>query len=273
MQPGGQLSTTTTVENFPGFPEGITGPELMGAMGTQAEKFGAEMVRREITSVDFGDDDLRVFTSDGEYRARAIVIASGAFARLLGLEAEKRLMGRGVSVCATCDGFFFQEKEIAVVGGGDTALEDASFLTRFASKVTVIHRRDELRASKTLQDRAFLNKKIDFLWDTIVVDIIGTETEGVTGLKLRNVKTGEEADFDCQGVFIAIGHQPNTEPFRGHLDMDDEGYIITRSGTQTSAKGVFAGGDVVDKIYRQAITAAGSGCMAALDAQRFLEGT
>ena len=269
--PGGQLTTTTEVENFPGFPEGINGPELMGAMGAQAEKFGAEIMHREITSVDFTGGRLRVFSGDEEYPSKAVVIASGASAKMLGLEAETRLMGRGVSVCATCDGFFFQDKEIAVVGGGDTAVEEANFLTRFASKVTIIHRRDELRAGKALQDRAFQNDKIEFLWDTVVVDILGSETEGVTGLRVKNVKSDEETDFECKGLFVAIGHQPNTAPFEGQVEMDDTGYIVTHSGTCTSVEGVFAAGDVADKKYRQAITAAGSGCMAALDLQRFLD--
>ena len=273
VQPGGQLTITTEVENFPGFPEGIQGPELMMKMKEQAEKFGA---RYEFDRVLDADLSSRPFTlslenADEPIRTRALIIASGASAMALGLESEKRLMGHGVSACATCDAFFFKGKEIAVVGGGDTALEEAGFLTRFATKVTIIHRRDAFRGSKPMQDRALANPRITVLWDSVVTDVIGTPEKGVSGLMVRNVKTGAVTELPVQGLFVAIGHTPNTQPFAGKLEMNGQGYIATRSGTLTSVEGVFACGDVQDQLYRQAITAAGSGCMAALDCQRFFE--
>jgi thioredoxin reductase (NADPH) len=272
-QPGGQLTITTEVENFPGFPEGIQGPELMAKMKEQAEKFGA---RYEFDRVVEADLSKRPFTlkmenTDTPIQTQALIIASGASAMYLGLESEKRLMGHGVSACATCDGFFFKNKEIAVVGGGDTALEEASFLTRFATKVTIIHRRDALRASKPMQDRALANPRITVLWDSVVVEVLGTEEKGVSGLKIKNVKTGALSELPVQGLFLGIGHTPNTQPFAGKLTMNEKGYLTTHAGTHTSTEGVFACGDVQDAIYRQAITAAGTGCMAALDCQKFLE--
>ena len=268
-QPGGQLMLTTEVENYPGFPDGIMGPELMANFKAQAERFGAEFLMRKVSRVDFGEWPHRVYVDDDEYRARTVIVSTGARSLMLGLESESRLLGHGVSTCATCDGFFFRERHIAVVGGGDSALEEAIFLTRFASKVTVVHRRKELRASKIMQDRAFSNPKIEFLWDSVVVDAVGdTRLEAV---KVRNVVTGDETLLAVTGLFVAIGHAPNTDLFRGVLDMDDAGYLRTHEGTRTSVAGVFACGDVQDHVYRQAITAAGSGCMAAIDAERWLE--
>lgn len=272
-QPGGQLTITTDVENFPGFPKGILGPELMDLMHEQAERFGTTYLLENVTKVDLSNRPFRVEAESGDvYLAESLIISSGASAKLLGLPAEKKLMGHGVSACATCDGFFFKEKEIIVVGGGDTAIEEANFLTRFASKVTVVHRRDQLRASKIMQEKAFANKKIEFAWDSVLEDIIGDEKTKVTSVKLKNVKTNKVTDFPCQGVFIAIGHSPNTSLFKGQLEMDQTGYLITKKGsTETSVPGVFAAGDVADSKYRQAISAAGTGCMAAIDAERFLE--
>ncbi|MCP4659092.1 MAG: thioredoxin-disulfide reductase [bacterium] len=271
-QPGGQLTTTTEVENFPGFPEGIQGPELIDQMRQQAQRFGTTARFEVVTEVDVGERPLRVRSDHGSYTCDALIVATGATAKLLGIESEAHLMGYGVSACATCDGFFFRDKEIVVVGGGDSALEEANFLTRFASRVTVVHRRDELRASKIMRDRAAKNEKIAWQWNSVVVEVLGSREGGVTGVLLRDTKTGGEREYPCQGLFMAIGHQPNTELFAGKLEMDEVGYLKVRSpGTSTSVEGVFAAGDVADPDYRQAITAAGSGCKAAIDAERWLE--
>ncbi len=269
-QAGGQLTITTEVENFPGFPEGIQGPELMDRMRRQAERFGAEIVRGEVGSVDLSKQPFTLSVEGKEYRTRTLIVATGASAKLLGIESEKRLMGRGVSACATCDGFFYRNKEVMVVGGGDTALEEATFLATLASKVTIVHRRDQLRASRIMQEKAAGNPKISFIWDSEVSQILGDDV--VTGIRLKNMKTGQLSDYRTDGVFVAIGHQPNTKLFEGSLDLDKAGYIITHDGTKTKIPGVFACGDVQDSRYRQAISAAGSGCMATLDAQSFLEG-
>jgi thioredoxin reductase (NADPH) len=271
LDAGGQLMMTTDVENFPGFPSGIMGPELMSAMRTQAERFGAEFRTGNVTSVDLSSPPFRVTTADESFRARTIIISTGASAKLLGLPSERALMGHGVSTCATCDGFFFRNRPIAVVGGGDSALEEAIFLTRFASQVTLIHRRDTLRASKIMQDKARANPKIKFEWDTEVVDVKDPAAGSLSSIRLRNVKTGAERDLPVEGLFVAIGHTPNTALFKGQLDMDETGYLVTRDGAKTNIPGVFACGDVQDHVYRQAITAAGSGCMAAIDAERYLE--
>jgi thioredoxin reductase (NADPH) len=271
MQPGGQLTITTEVENFPGFREGIQGPQLMEEMRSQAQRFGTRFINFEATRVDLSSPPFTVWSTEETLRARTLIIAAGASAKLLGLPAEKSLMGRGVSACATCDGFFFKDKEVVVVGGGDTAMEEATFLTKFCRKVTVVHRRDALRASKIMQQRALDNHKIEFLWDSVVTDIESPEQQEVTAVRLRNVKTQEESTFPTQGVFIAIGHQPNTGIFQEQLETDDVGYIqVEGRSTRTSVPGVFAAGDVADKVYRQAVTAAGTGCMAAIDAERFL---
>jgi thioredoxin reductase (NADPH) len=267
---GGALMNTTEVENFPGFPEGIQGPALMNDLRAQAERFGAEFITDDVTSVDLTGAIKTVVDGDGvTHQARSVIIATGSGYREIGLPNEKRLSGRGVSWCATCDGFFFKEQNIVVVGGGDTAMEEATFLTRFAKTVTIVHRRDELRASKIMQDRAIANEKISFLWDTEVIDVLGEDK--VTGLRVRNVKTGAESDLDATGLFVAIGHDPRSELLAGQIDLDDEGYVhVQHPTTATNQIGVFAAGDVVDHRYRQAITAAGTGCAAALDAERFL---
>jgi thioredoxin reductase (NADPH) len=271
IEPGGQLTTTTDVENYPGFEEGIQGPELMNIFRNQAKRFGAEVLAREVTDVDFEKRPFRLTVDEKEeVEADAVIIATGASARYLGLDSELRLRGHGVSACATCDGFFYRDKVVCVVGGGDSAMEEALFLTKFAKKVIVIHRRDELRASKIMQQRALDHDKIQIRWDSTVEKVLGKET--VEGVRLKNVKTGEITDIPTDGFFLAIGHDPNTKVFRGKLDMDEKNYIITHDGTRTSVEGVFAAGDVQDHVYRQAVTAAGSGCMAAIDAERFLEG-
>jgi thioredoxin reductase (NADPH) len=272
LEAGGQLMLTTLVENWPGFRDGIMGPELMAEMRVQAERFGAEIVRGHVTDVDLSRHPFKVVTSDAEYLCRTLIIATGASSRLLGLTSERALIGHGVSTCATCDGYFFRGKPIAVVGGGDSAMEEAMFLTRFASNVTVVHRRDTLRASKIMQDKAFANPKISFEWNTEVERINDTSKGEVTSMTLRNNRTGETKELPVEGVFVAIGHTPNTALFVGKLDMDANGYIRTHAGTRTSVPGVFACGDVQDHIYRQAITAAGTGCMAAIDAEKYLEG-
>ena len=270
-QPGGQLMLTTDVENFPGFPEGIMGPELMQNMRAQASRFGTEILTDKVTRVDFTERPFSVWVRDTEYQAQVVIVSTGAQSLMLGLDAERRLLGHGLSTCATCDGFFFRGHEIAVVGGGDSAIEEAAFLTKFADKVTIIHRRDELRASKILQDRAFANPKIEFLWNSRVTDIIGDDK--VTGINLVNTVDGTESTLDITGLFVAIGHKPNTDLFRGKLAMNpDTGYLITQpESSYTDVAGVFACGDVQDDVYRQAITAAGSGCVAAIDAERWLE--
>ena len=275
-QPGGQLMLTTDVENYPGFPEGIMGPQLMADMRAQATRFGAEIVTLKVSRADLSARPFAIWIGDPDtaeptYTAEAVIVSTGARSVMLGLEAEQRLIGHGLSTCATCDGFFFRDQEIAVVGGGDSALEEAGFLTKFASKVTLIHRRDALRASKIMQQRAFDNPKIEFAWNSVVVDVVGGTK--VEALALRDTVTGEERDLPVTGVFIAIGHRPNTDLFIDQLDMDAAGYLVTGADrSTTNIEGVFACGDVQDHTYRQAVTAAGSGCMAAIDAERWLEG-
>jgi len=269
-QSGGQLTTTTEVENYPGFAKGIMGPELMKEMRAQAERFGTEFLTGDVSAVDLKTGPFSL-TIDSEHtvHTRTLIIATGASAIQIGLKNEVRLTGHGVSTCATCDGFFFKGKELIVVGGGDSAMEEATFLTKFATKVSIIHRRDKLRASKIMQDRAMKNEKIAFVWNSAVEDILGND--GVTGVRVKNLVTGKVTEMPCAGVFVAIGHRPNTALFTDQLEMDAKGYLITNHGTATSIPGVFAAGDVQDSTYRQAVTAAGSGCMAAIDAERFLE--
>jgi thioredoxin reductase (NADPH) len=269
-QSGGQLTTTTEVENYPGFAKGIMGPELMKEMRAQAERFGTEFLTGEVTAVDFKQRPITI-TVDAEQtiHVKTVIVATGASAIQIGVKNEARLTGHGVSTCATCDGFFFKGKELIVVGGGDSAMEEATFLTKFATKVSIVHRRDKLRASKIMQDRATKNEKITFVWNSVVEDILGNDL--VAGVRLKNLVTGKTTDLPCAGVFVAIGHRPNTTLFAGQLEMDAKGYLITHHGTATSIPGVFAAGDVQDSTYRQAVTAAGSGCMAAIDAERFLE--
>jgi thioredoxin reductase (NADPH) len=269
-QPGGQLMLTTEVENFPGFPNGIMGPELMQNMREQASRFGAEFITAKVTAVDFSERPFKVWVRDELHLAHSVIVSTGAQSLMLGLEAETRLIGHGLSTCATCDGFFFRGQEIAVVGGGDSAIEEATFLTKFASKVTLLVRRDQLRASKIMQERALSNPKIEIRWNSVIDDLIGTDK--LEGALVRDTVTDEVSTLDVTGVFIAIGHRPNTDLFRGVLDMEDTGYLVTRPGSSyTNIDGVFACGDVQDHTYRQAITAAGSGCMAAIDAERWLE--
>ena len=267
---GGQLMLTTDVENYPGFPDGIMGPELMTKMREQAARFGAEFVTADADRVDLSASPFGVWVGDTEYRAESVIISTGATARMLGLESEHRLLGHGVSTCATCDGFFFRDKALAIVGGGDSAIEEAIFLTKFATSVTVIHRRDELRASKIMQERAFANEKLEFRWNSVVTEVLGDQA--VDGLLLEDTQSGETSRLDVAGLFVAIGHDPTTALFAGQLDLDDDGYIVTApDSTRTSVEGVYAAGDVQDHVYRQAITAAGSGCMAAIEAERWLE--
>lgn len=270
-EPGGQLTLTTMVENFPGFPDGLMGPDLIRAMRQQAERFGAEFRQGIAKAADLRQRPFRITFDGTTEECRSLIVATGASAKMLGLESERTLVGHGVSTCATCDGFFFQDQEVMVVGGGDSALEEALFLTKFAKRVTVIHRRDTLRASKIMQEKAFANPKIRFLWDAVPEEILDVAQHKVTAVRVRSVKTGAVTEEPMDGVFVAIGHTPNTAIFKGLLEMDAVGYVVTHDGTKTSVPGVFAAGDVQDHVYRQAITAAGSGCMAAIDAERFLE--
>ena len=271
-EPGGQLTLTTLVENYPGFGEGIMGPQLMEEMRKQALRFGTEIVTSYVYAVKLKEYPFRVYFADQEVTTKTVVISTGSSAKLIGIESELQLMGHGVSTCATCDGFFYRGREIAVVGGGDSAMEEATFLTKFATTVFVIHRRDVLRASKIMQDRAFSNPKIQFIWDTVVDHVVGTKETGVTGLELKNVKTLEASDLKVDGLFVAIGHNPNTDIFKGQIELDSHGYIKTQpDSTRTNIPGVFACGDVQDPVFRQAVTAAGTGCMAAIEAERWLE--
>ena len=271
LEAGGQLTLTTLVENFPGFPKGVQGPELIERMQNQAAEFGAEFMEGHVSGADLSRRPFVIDLGSETVEARTLIIASGASAKMLGLESERKLLGHGVSTCATCDGYFYRGKEVVVVGGGDTAAEEAMFLTRYATQVSIIHRRDQLRASKIMQDRLYRNPKIKFIWDSLVVDVLDVNRGEVTGIKLKNTKTGGETLKSCDGVFMGIGHSPNTSLFRGQLEMNEVGYLITHDGSKTNVPGVFAAGDVQDHVYRQAVTAAGSGCMAAIDAERFLE--
>jgi thioredoxin reductase (NADPH) len=272
LSPGGQLTITTEVENYPGFDHGIQGPEMMEVFRRQAARFGTCFVSGDVSAVNLRTRPFEVSLEKETIRCEALIISTGATAKLLGLESEQRLMGYGVSACATCDGAFFKDKEVVVVGGGDTAMEEATFLTRFSDRVTIVHRRKQLRASKIMQERAFKNSKISFIWDSAIDEIFGEPRTGVSGVRLRNLVDGTTSDFRTDGVFMAIGHQPNTTIFVGQLELDDLGYIKVRPGsTYTNIDGVFAAGDVIDRVYRQAVTAAGTGCMAAIDAERWLE--
>ncbi|HYL58789.1 MAG TPA: thioredoxin-disulfide reductase [Candidatus Acidoferrales bacterium] len=271
-EPGGQLTITTEVENYPGFEHGVQGPEMMDVFRRQVTRFGTRFAVGAVTGARLQKRPFEIVVEDQVVKAETLIISTGASAKLLGIESEKRLMGYGVSACATCDGAFFKEKEAIVVGGGDTAMEEATFLTRFCTKVTIVHRRDALRASKIMQDRARKNPKIAFIWDSVVEEIFGDPKNGVSGARLKNLKTGATTDFKTDAVFVAIGHQPNTDIFKGQLEMDDVGYLKVKPGsTYTNVPGVFAAGDVADSVYRQAVTAAGTGCMAAIDAERWLE--
>ena len=270
-QPGGQLTITTDVENYPGFPSGIMGPELMENFREQAKRFGAECYFKHVSKVDLNNRPFKVWVGKDEYSSDAIIIATGASAKMLGLEKENELMGFGVSACATCDGFFYKDKKVLVVGGGDTAMEEATYLTKFASEVVIIHRRDKFRASKVMVERVMKNSKVRVIWDVVMKDIEGTKESGVKSVILENQKTKKRFNEDCDGVFLAIGHKPNTGLFKDQLDTDDNGYLLTNSGTKTNIDGVYACGDVQDHVYRQAITAAGSGCMSAIDVERYLE--
>ena len=270
-EPGGQLTLTTLVENFPGFPEGVMGPQLMDDMRKQAQKFGTEVINGFVHRVELCERPFRVFHGDESIETKTVVISTGSSAKLIGLESESRLMGHGVSTCATCDGFFYRGKKIAVVGGGDSAMEKGTFLTKFASEVNLIHRRDTLRASKIMQDRAFANPKMKWLWNTEVKEVLGNKESGVSGLLIHNLKSGDSSVLDVEGLFVAIGHHPNTEIFRGQIELDEMGYVKTRPGsTRTNIDGVFACGDVQDPVFRQAISAAGSGCMVAMEAEKWL---
>ena len=271
MMVGGQLSITSDVENYPGFPKGIMGPDLMEQMHQQAERFGAEFIRGVVTQVDLSKKPFSVSLEDGELQTKTLIIATGASAKFLGIESEKQLLGKGVSACATCDAFFFKGKKVVVVGGGDSAAEEATFLTKFASEVSIVHRRDKLRASKIMQERVLKNPKIKMIWDSVVEEILDPKAGKVTGVRLKNVKTDQVSDVSCDGVFMAVGHNPNTSFLKDQVELDAKGYLILKNGTQTSVEGVFGSGDIHDVRYKQAVTAAGWGCMAAMDAEKYLE--